>query len=169
VHWRDPGRVQHAGGLLQVVPVGIFQPSGEAAWNQLNDFSLWRNIVRELSEELLGESEEYHSEHAPIDYDSWEFAARLAAALAEGSVGAYCLGLGVDPLTLATDLLTAVVIDAPVFDQIFGEVVTKNAEGRVLAGKPFTKDVVEELIGSEPMQAAGAALLRLAVAGAVAG
>jgi hypothetical protein len=167
LHWRDPGRVQHAGGLLQVVPVGIFQPSGEAAWNRLNDFSVWRNIVRELFEELLGASEEYDSERAPIDYGGWEFAARLSAALDDASVNAYCLGLGVDPLTFATDLLTAVVIDAPVFDTIFGEVVTDNAEGRVVAGKAFTAAVVEELVSDEPIQAAGAALLRLAIDGAL--
>jgi hypothetical protein len=26
LHWRDPAKVTHAGGLYQVIPVGIFQP-----------------------------------------------------------------------------------------------------------------------------------------------
>ncbi|HLK00190.1 MAG TPA: hypothetical protein VKU39_09820, partial [Streptosporangiaceae bacterium] len=30
MHWRDPASVGHAGGLYQVVPVGIFQPSSDA-------------------------------------------------------------------------------------------------------------------------------------------
>ena len=33
-HYRQPGRVSHAGGLYQVIPVGVFQPSGEAPWNE---------------------------------------------------------------------------------------------------------------------------------------
>lgn len=48
LHWRDPAKVGHAGGLYQVVPVGIFQPSGEAAWNERNDLSLWCHLRIEL-------------------------------------------------------------------------------------------------------------------------
>ena len=47
LHWRDPAKVGHAGGLYQVIPVGVFQPSGEAPWNRQHDFSLWRCMVRE--------------------------------------------------------------------------------------------------------------------------
>ena len=72
------------------------------------------------------------------------------------------LGLGIDPLTLATDLLTAVVIDAPVFDELFGAMVDRNAEGRVLPGQPFTAEFIDRLTTREPVQPAGAALLRLA-------
>jgi hypothetical protein len=50
LHWRDPTRVGHAGGLYQVVPVGVFQPSGEAPWNRRHDFSLWRCMIREFAE-----------------------------------------------------------------------------------------------------------------------
>ena len=64
MHYRDPALVGHAGGLYQVIPVGIFQPSGEAAWNEANDFDLWRGLLREYAEELLGASEEYGSEDA---------------------------------------------------------------------------------------------------------
>ena len=52
--YRDPALVGHAGGLYQVIPVGIFQPSGEAAWNEANDFDLWRGLLRKCAEELLG-------------------------------------------------------------------------------------------------------------------
>jgi hypothetical protein len=87
-------------------------------------------MVREFAEELLGKSDDYDAEHAPIDYDSWPFARRISEARRNGSVRAFCLGTGVDPLTFATDLLTAVVIDAPAFDDLFGELVEVNAEGR---------------------------------------
>lgn len=168
LHWRDPAKVGHAGGLYQVVPVGIFQPSGEAAWNEQNDFSLWRNTVRELAEELLGTTEDYNSENAPIDYDSWPFAARLSEAHMAGALRIYCLGLGVDPLTYATDLLTAAVIDAPVFDELIGAAASAhNAEGRVLQAVPFEGEALRSLISQQPFQAAGEAVLKLALNGQI--
>ncbi len=162
LHWRDPSKVGHAGGLYQVVPVGIFQPSGYADWNVENDFSLWRNMVRELAEELGGMSEDHGSEQAPIDYDTWDFAARLTRGRRDGSVEAYCLGLGVDPLSFATDLLTAVVIDGPVFDELFGSVASDNAEGQVIKLQPFTPENVQRALAEHTFQAAGAAVLRAA-------
>jgi len=163
LHWRDPARVGHAGGMYQVIPVGIFQPSGEAPWNEANDFDLWRGMLREFAEELLGVDEDHGSERAPIDYDRWPFARAMTDALRDGRIRAYCLGLGADPLTLALDLLTVVVIDAPLFDELFGELAERNAEGIVLKPRPFDEETITELTTREPVQAAGAALLRLAV------
>ena len=119
LHWRDPAKVGHAGGLYQVIPVGVFQPSGEAPWNRQHDFSLWRCMVREFAEELGGRSEDYGSDRGPVDYDSWPFARQLTDALDRGQVRVWCLGLGTDPLTYATDLLTVAVIDSDVFDALF--------------------------------------------------
>ena len=84
LHWRDPAKVGHAGGLYQVIPVGVFQQSGEAGWRPSSrDFSLWRCMTREFAEELGGRSEDYGP--GPVDYDSWPFAqafwpTRLTAA-----------------------------------------------------------------------------------------
>ena len=164
LHWRDPARVGHAGGMYQVIPVGIFQPSGEAPWNEANDFDLWRGMLREFAEELLGVDEDHGSEQAPIDYDRWPFARAMTDALRDGRIRAYCLGLGADPLTLALDLLTVVVIDAPLFDELFGELAERNAEGIVLKPRPFDEETITELTTREPVQAAGAALLKLAIA-----
>ena len=44
----------------------------------------------------------------PIDHDAWPFAATMTAALDAGRTGAYVLGLGVDPLIFATDMLAVV-------------------------------------------------------------
>jgi hypothetical protein len=162
LHWRDPARVGHAGGLYQVVPVGVFQPSGEAPWNRPHDFSLWRCLIREFAEELGGRSEDYASDRAPVDYDSWPFARQLTGALDRGQVRAWCLGLGTDPLTYATDLLTVAVIDSDVFDALFGGNPRHNAEGRILAAREFAAHVIDRTVTGEPVQAAGAALLRLA-------
>jgi hypothetical protein len=171
LHWRDPARVATGGGLYQVAPVGMFQPSHDAAWNLANDFSLWRAIVRELAEELLGAGEDYHSGTAPIDYQRWPLYAALADARHAGSLGVHWLGLGLDPLTLVVDMLTVAVFDAPVFDAVFAGLVSDNAEGRIVTGEdatgttigvPFRAATVERFTTAEPMQAAGAALLRLA-------
>jgi hypothetical protein len=162
LHHRDPALVGHAGGLYQVIPVGIFQPSGEAGWNEANDFGLWRGLLREYAEELLGASEEHGSEHAPIDYAGWPLARAMTDALGTGEIRAYCLGLGTDPLTYAMDLLTVVVIDAPLFDELFGALVADNAEGRVIGPRPFDQAAVKELLTQAPLQAAASALLTLA-------
>jgi hypothetical protein len=158
MHWRDPAKVGHAGGLYQVIPVGVFQPSGEAPRHRREDFSLWRCMLREFAEELGGQPED-----GPVDYGSWPFAERMS----QGLIGAWCLGLGVDPLTFATDLLTVAVVDSGVFDELFGgfgfgEGPRRNAEGRVLRARPFSAGVIEHFAASEPVQAAGAAVLRLA-------
>ncbi|MPZ64559.1 MAG: transcriptional regulator [Pseudonocardiaceae bacterium] len=168
IHWRDPAKVSHAGGLYMVVPVGIFQASDDQPWNEVNDFSLWRCMLREYAEELLGEPEIHGSGRKPIDYDAWPFARRTTSALLSEEIHASVLGIGVDPLTLAADLLTVVAFDAPVFDELFGGIVDSNAEGRLIGTTgaregpltlPFTPSAIEQLVRREPMQAAGAALL----------
>ena len=160
LHWRDPAKVGHAGGMYQVIPVGVFQPSGEASWYEHEDFSLWRCMLREFDEELRGTPEEYGA--GPVDYDSWPFARHMTAALDRGQIRVWCLGLGVDPLTYAADLLTVTVIDSRVFDELFSLDPRGNAEGRVLAAREFAAGVVDHIVTSEPVQAAGAAVLRLA-------
>jgi hypothetical protein len=170
LHWRDPARVASGGGMYQVAPVGVFQPSHDAAWNQANDFSLWRCFVRELAEELLGAGEDYHSDAAPIDYERWPLHNQLAEARRGGALRVYWLGLGADPLTLATDMLSVAVFDAALFDATFAGLVSKNAEGHLVThdaageavGVPFCEPNIERFACEEPMQPAGAALLRLA-------
>ncbi len=171
LHWRDPAKVTHAGGLHQVMPVGIFQPADDNPASEQNDLSLWRSMAREFSEELLGSGEDYRDLGSPLDYDRWPFYRELAAAREAGKLHVFCLGLGVDPLTFAVDILAAAVFDSDLFDASFRGLVTANAEGRVIGGQgapgtpgvPFTSDVIRPFVdGTEPMQAAGAAVLQLA-------
>jgi hypothetical protein len=155
LHWRDPAKVASGGGLTQVVPVGIFQPSDDAPWNLSHDFDPWRGVLRELNEELLGGAEDYGSAHQPIDYDNWPLAQRLS--------GARCwwLGAGIDPLTLVCDQLLALVLDCAIFDEVFAAVGGVNDEGHVIDGIPFTAESIARHTAGR-MQPAGAALLRLA-------
>jgi hypothetical protein len=171
LHWRDPAKVATGGGLHQVMPVGMFQPSHDAPWNEANDFGLWRSISRELSEELLGSSEEYGSDTAPIDYAAWPFNAALQEARRTGGLRVFWLGVGVDPLTYVSDMLTVAVFDSDLFDTVFPRLAATNDEGHLVTvedgagrsvGVPFRADHVERLTTEEQMQPAGAALLRLA-------
>ena len=189
LHWRDPASVAVNGGLYQVAPAGMFQPSAEASWNLANDLGLWEAIAREVAEELLGAGEDYGSAAAPIDYPRWPFFAALARARRAGTLRGYLLALGADPLTLDLDLLTVLVFDAPFFDAEFGGLVAANDEGPLLtapggpaspggvageageageagdaggAGIEFSAPNVARFTGAEAMQPAGAALLRLA-------
>ena len=161
LHWRDPARVAVNGGLYQVAPAGMFQPSDEAGWNVANDFGLWRAIVREVSEELLNTSEDYGSDRAPIDYDRWPFYAAFTAARRAGTLHGYALAVGADVLTLDVDLMTVLVFDAPLFDAEFGGLAAANDEGHLIT-RPFTEQTVEQFARAEPMQPAGAATLVLA-------
>jgi hypothetical protein len=178
LHWRDPAKVNHGGGLYQVMPVGLFQPVTSAAAALRHDLSVWKSMAREYSEEFLGTSENYQTSGGLLDYDGWPFYRRLTGAMRAGRLTVHCLGLGVDPLSFATDLLAVAVFDADLFDAEFAGLVARNAEGRVItgggsagipftaggsAGIPFTAGTVARLTdGREPFQAAGAALLRLA-------
>ena len=168
LHWRDPAKVNHAGGMYQVMPVGLFQPATGAAAAVPHDLSLWKCMAREFSEEFLGTSEDYETTGGLLDYDRWPFYHRLTQARQAGRLAVFCLGAGVDPVTFATDILTVAVFDSAEFDAAFGGLVALNAEGRVITGGeakgiPFTEDTVARLVGgAEPMQASGAALLHLA-------
>ena len=102
-------------------------------------------MAREFSEELLGTPEDYGT--GPLDYPGWPLFGQLCAARDAGLLGVWCLGLGADPLTLATDILAAAVFAGDAFDALFGGLVAANDEGRVvswpgLTGVPFTADVV---------------------------
>ncbi len=171
LHWRDPRKVATAAGIYDVIPAGEFQPSSIAPHDLANDFDIWRNIVREFSEELLGAPEHDGSRSAPIDYDGWPLYRDLSRARAGGRASAFCLGAGLDALTLAATILTVVVIDADVFDDLFGQAVQVNAEGITLFGEDgsaagngidFSERNVTRLLEREPMAAPGQACLALA-------
>jgi transcriptional regulator with XRE-family HTH domain len=170
LHWRDPAKVATAGGMYDVIPAGEFQPASVALWDRQNDFDLWRNIVREYSEELLGTPEHDGTRSRPIDYDGWPLYHALEDARSAGTLTSSLLGVGVDALTLAATILTVVVIDDDVFRRQFGSAGRLNEEGEMVGtgggqpveGLPFTGPVVERLLSSEPMASPGAACLALA-------
>lgn len=170
LHWRDPTKVATAAGIYDVIPAGEFQPSTVALWDRTNDFSLWRNMVREYSEELLGTPEHDGTRTEPIDYANWELFQELEQAKEQGRLTVAVLGMGLDALTLAATILTVVVIDDDAFNRAFGATVRFNDEGEIIAvgggraadGVPFDERSVRRMLESEPMAPPGAAALALA-------
>jgi transcriptional regulator with XRE-family HTH domain len=171
LHFRDAAQVAVAGGTFHVMPAGMFQPASISPERQVADFDLWRNIMREYSEEFLGNAEHDGSCSTPVDYSESEPFRSLTAARDAGRLRAYCLGVGIDPLTLAGEILSVVVIDDEVFDDVFGGLVRGNSEGAVVSagrgrpageGIPFTREAVDRLLSREPMAAAASACLQLA-------
>ncbi len=177
LHWRDPAKVTNAGGLYQVMPVGIFQPADDNPASVRHDRDLWPGLVREFSEELLGAPEDYVGLGSPVQYERWPFFRKLTDARQAGRLAVWIVGMGVDPLTLVTDILTVAVFEAGLFDELFGAgLVSVNSEGRVITdseadspagtvGFALDEPAVARFsgpAGDKPMQASGAAVLRLA-------
>jgi transcriptional regulator with XRE-family HTH domain len=167
LHRRNSDNVALAGGMTHILPAGVFQPSGVAPRTVRADFDLWHNILRELSEELLG-NPEHNGSGGPIDYDSEEPFGSLSAARKDGRVSVWYLGTGLDPLTLVGEILTVVVIDAEVFDRVFADIVAWNSEGDVVfgadgsVGVPWRRDAVYRLLAAEPLAPAAQACIELA-------
>jgi len=165
LHERDGGKVADGGGLCHTMPAGEFQPSSGAPEDVRNDFSLWRNIMREYSEEFLGTPEHDGCDSRPIDYALDEPFARFEEARERGDFRVFHYGLVVEPLELGVQQLTVAVIAAPTYDRLFGDMVAVNDEGRVVARDgvkrvPFTSEAVDRL---EPRLSASAlTLLRMA-------
>lgn len=69
---------------------------------------------------------------------------------------------------MVAEILTVAIFDGDLFDAAFEHLVAVNAEGRVIGGReatgvPFTNETIAKFADdAEPMQPAGAALLKLA-------
>jgi hypothetical protein len=57
LHNRSATNFATSGGIVGVMPAGVFQPSTVRGGLRGKDFDLWRNIMREYSEEFLGNAE----------------------------------------------------------------------------------------------------------------
>ncbi|MGB2569221.1 helix-turn-helix domain-containing protein [Micromonospora citrea] len=168
LHNRAAGNVAVAGGMLHIMPAGVFQPSSVLPAAQVADFNLWRNMMREYSEEFLG-SAEHGGEGEPADYSA-EPLASFDRAYATGGVRVFCLGVALDALTLWGEILTVAVFDGPTYDRLFANMVSANAEGTVVktgrvrptSALPFTRHTIEELTAGGRLAPAAAGCIQLA-------
>lgn len=163
-------RGQHTGtsmGTFHVIPAGEFQPSCMAVTSFADDFDLWKSMIREFAEELLGLEEYDGSQTVTFDYEAEPFRS-INAELDKGNIRGFYLGTGLDPLTFQAEILTAVVFKEETFNHLFGPVRTENSEGKIITdasrwGKPFTKSEYESYKSGEANTLpAGEAALTLA-------
>jgi transcriptional regulator with XRE-family HTH domain len=154
LHNRNAANVATSGGVIGVMPAGVFQPSSVRVSDHSGDFDLWRNIMREYSEEFLG-NPEHDGDGPSADYNQ-EPLRSLDRARHTGAIRLYCFGLGIGALDLWGGLETIAVIDAEAFDVLFSGLVRVNDEGTVLrvgmaaptVHIPFTRQVIDELVAS---------------------
>jgi hypothetical protein len=163
---RGAGQVAIAGGMLSAMPTGVFQPASILPAPESPDFNLWRNMMREYSEEFLG-NPEHDGSGDRIDYANAEPFRPLDAARQAGKIRVYCLGAGIDALNLVGDLFTVANFDADVFDEVFDDLVELNEEGTVASGPDhqrfaFDHSTIHDLLATEPMAPSGATCLYLA-------
>src|SRR5260370_31825635 len=127
---------------------------------------MWHNMMREYSEEFLG-NPEHDGDGKPSDHRQEPFRA-LDAARNAGKIRVMCLGVGMDALNFVSDVLTVAVFDADVFDDIFDGLVESNEEGTVTSkgqnGEQFNFDAatIDRLLNTETMAPSGAAFPSLA-------
>jgi hypothetical protein len=171
MHWRDPAEVGIAGNMTQVIPAGVLQPASAGALAIHRDLDLWRNIMREMAEELLGIPEASGKTGDSLSYERMEPYASLEKARDRGLLSVWCFGLGVDPLTLTLEFLTAVVIDETVFKKVFAGLVSTNEEGIVIrrdgsgknaSGIDFSAESIQAYTSSHNLMPSGGACLELA-------
>jgi hypothetical protein len=164
---RNPERVAIAGGLLSVMPTGVFQPACILSTEDCPDFDLWCNMMREYSEEFLG-NPEHDGNGDPIDYANEEPFRSLNQAYTAGRIRVFALGVAIDALNLVGDILTVAVFDADVFDRVFDGLVERNDEGSVVSVDDdcqhfgFDEPTIRRLLVDEPMAPSGAGALQLA-------
>ncbi|WP_280398468.1 helix-turn-helix domain-containing protein [Nocardia carnea] len=166
LHRRGSSMVTLAAGLTHIIPAGVFQPAAIGQGNVARDFDLWRNMLREFSEEFLDAPEHDGSSGTPVDYDAEPFRT-LTQGREAGKVKAWCFGLGLDPLAPAGEILTAVVMDSDVFDAAFPRLAPRNAEGELYPSEAGTVGIgwtdvnVRQALYREPLAAAAAACIAL--------
>ena len=154
LHSRNPANVATSGGVIGVMPAGVFQPSTVRAGDHNADFNLWRNIMREYSEEFLG-NPEHNGDGQGANYDDEPFKS-LDAARRDGHLRIYGVGIALGALDLWAGLETIAVIDADTFDDLFAGLVSVNEEGTVVrmghskptVHVPLTAGVIDELWAS---------------------
>jgi transcriptional regulator with XRE-family HTH domain len=162
LHQRDSASVSGGGGMAHLLPAGIFQPSSVIPAAIAADFSIWRNIQREYAEELLGH-DEYDGSGKPIRYDKLEPFTTMDEALRDGHIRVFCLGVTLDALTLAGDILTVAVIAPDTYDALFANAVETNSEGSMPARAfPFEENTLTWLRESKRLSPGAAAALHLA-------
>lgn len=153
--------VGEAQNTFHVVPAGTFQPYSKDDVFHNRDFSLRRNVLRELAEELLGRSEVQGMNNKGEDFANDPLIRPFRKAIENGTAKLAFLGLGLDPITTKPEILTCLVVDWDKLLQATQSIDFKeNYEGEFRIGQ-FSKPKLMEFSNRTRMLPAGAACMRL--------
>ncbi|MEW1683103.1 transcriptional regulator [Streptomyces sp. NPDC093594] len=167
---RGADRVATGGETYGPLPAGMVQPASLSPLAHRQDLDLWRTVMREYNEELLGAPEARGDSGTEVDYDQPPYSS-LNAAMTDGTLRLWCMGMALEPLHLAVCILTVAVFEAETFDRIFAGAVKHNEEGTVISGSrtngiikglPLTAASVADL-PADRMSSPAAGLLQLAL------
>jgi len=163
VHRRPAGAIMEAANTIHVVPAGTFQPRRNMPENPDRDFDIYRNVLREFGEEMLGKEEWQQVKTAVADIVDDPIIAPFHELFESGAARVFFLGFGLDPLTTKAEFITAMVLNEMNYYESFGRLLrfTHNWEGD-FAPRLFDEDNVLEFVKYVKMLPAGAACLHLA-------
>ncbi|MGR6917059.1 hypothetical protein ACU635_22715 [[Actinomadura] parvosata] len=135
LHRRDE-RVASGNNVTGLIPAGEFQPSDDSRLAAEADLDVWRAIMREYAEELLGIEEARFRSGAPLDYARESPFKELQLAYRRGAVRAHLLDVRLHPVSWKASLRVVCVFNSRTFDRIFAGMVSKNAEGMLELPSP---------------------------------
>lgn len=159
-HKRQSKELAEAMNTFHVVPAGTFQPDGFNDNFHGRDFDLFRNILRELAEELLGKDELSNiikdEKNFMEEYPICEY----VSLFKDSNAKVFFLGLGLDPLTTKPEILTCIAIDGSKVGREINLNFKDNYEGEHFM-VPFTKEGIRKYLQHENTLPAGAACLAI--------
>ncbi len=161
-HQRAKNATSEGMGTEHVVPAGTFQPRRRMAPQDDPDFSIYRNILRELGEELLGREEMQHVQREFEDITQQPRIELYHELILEGKAKVFFLGWGLDPLTTKAEILTAMVVDVREREKKEAERNFKDSWEGVHGDLPFVKNEVDLFVNGGMTQPAGAGCAKLA-------
>jgi hypothetical protein len=150
---RAAAQVAVAGGLAGLLPAGEFQPSSAAYAAVRSDADIWRCIMREFAEEVVGRPD-LEQRGPSVDYERESPFRELQRARRDGSVRPYILNIGFDPVTWKAGIRLVWIFDEDAHRKIFRGMQPDNSEGSVeaaslhrvgkapLEGMPFNEETV---------------------------
>ncbi|MEU4391476.1 hypothetical protein [Kribbella sp. NPDC023855] len=167
---RDPEATVTFAGAYMVVPTGVFQPGSKSPAALREDFDIWRTIMREFSEEILGNPEADGTMGMTVDYATETPYLELDQERAAGKIRLHYLGFGLDAVELWGHLLTVMVVEDDAFSRVAPTLVEKNAEGIMIGHKrtktgvrgiPLVSEEVDYYLSAGMMSSPSAACLAL--------
>lgn len=161
-HKRTPGATMEGINTEHVVPAGTFQPREEMPNTKDLDFNIYKNILRELGEELLGREEMEGIKQSHDDITNDEHIKKYHNLFVKKHAKAFFLGWGLDPLTTKAEFLTALVVDIREFRNLFGEPQFKHNWEGAYKSFPFDKETIQNFVNGQDTLPAGAGCAYLA-------